>query len=69
MKTIIAFTLLFVLSLPALAEDEFVAPGPKVGDTIPEFSLVDQSGEEQSLKTIADDYQHVAIVFHRSADW
>ena len=42
--------------------------GPKVGDALPEFSLRDQGGHIQSLKSLLGPEGGV-IVFFRSADW
>jgi hypothetical protein len=42
--------------------------GPKIGDALPEFSLRDQVGHIQSLKSLLGPKGGV-IVFFRSADW
>lgn len=42
--------------------------GPKVGETIPVFIALDQSGRQQTLETIAGPAGAV-IAFNRSADW
>lgn len=42
--------------------------GPKVGDALPEFSLRDQGGHIQSLKSVLGP-KGAVIVFFRSADW
>ena len=42
--------------------------GIKVGSTVADFSLPDQSGKNRKFSDIASDGP-VAIVFHRSADW
>jgi hypothetical protein len=42
--------------------------GPKVGNTIPPFSLPDQFGHRQTLETISGPAGAV-IAFNRSADW
>jgi len=42
--------------------------GPKVGETIPSFSAVDQYGRRQTLETISGPAGAV-IAFVRSADW
>jgi len=42
--------------------------GPKVGDALPEFSLRDQNGQVQSLKSLFGP-KGAIIVFFRSADW
>ena len=42
--------------------------GPKVGETLPEFSLRDQGGQVHSLKSLLGS-KGAIIVFFRSADW
>jgi hypothetical protein len=42
--------------------------GPKVGEPLPEFSLRDQDGHVQSLKSLLGP-KGAIIVFFRSADW
>lgn len=42
--------------------------GPKVGETIPVFSALDQFGRPQTLATIAGP-AGALIAFNRSADW
>ena len=42
--------------------------GPKVGEAIPDFSLRDQNGHVQSLKSLLGP-KGASIVFFRSADW
>lgn len=42
--------------------------GPKVGEPLPQFSLQDQSGRNQSLKSLLGP-KGAVIVFFRSADW
>jgi len=42
--------------------------GPKVGDTLREFSLRDQTGQMRSLKSLLGPNGAV-LVFFRSADW
>jgi len=44
------------------------APGIAVGEPAPDFKLMDQDGQEQSLKQLIAE-QNVALVFYRSADW
>ena len=44
------------------------AVGPKVGATIPDFSLPDQHGEMRSLKSLLGP-KGTVLVFFRSADW
>ena len=42
--------------------------GPKVGDSLPEFTLRDQSGQAHSLHSLLGS-KGAIIVFFRSADW
>jgi hypothetical protein len=42
--------------------------GPKVGEALPEFSLRDQNGHVESLKSLLGP-RGAVIVFFRSADW
>ena len=49
------------------APDEMT--GIKVGEKAPEFTLKDQSGEEQSLATLLEKEGITVLVFYRSADW
>jgi hypothetical protein len=42
--------------------------GPQVGDVVPSFSLVDQSGRTHTLKSILGP-RGAIVVFFRSADW
>ena len=42
--------------------------GPKVGEALPEFSLRDQGGHIESLKSLLGP-KGAVIVFFRSADW
>ena len=44
------------------------ALGPQVGETVPDFSLPDQHGAEQTLEDIMGP-RGALILFHRSADW
>ena len=42
--------------------------GPQVGQTVPDFSLTDQSGRTQTLRSIMGP-RGAMLVFFRSADW
>lgn len=42
--------------------------GPNAGATIPRFSLKDQNGKAQTLRTLAGP-SGTMLVFYRSADW
>ena len=42
--------------------------GPQVGEHVPDFSLTDQTGKTQTLKSIMGP-KGAMLVFFRSADW
>ena len=42
--------------------------GPQVGQRVPDFTLVDQSGKEQTLQSIMGP-RGAMLVFLRSAEW
>ncbi|MBI2835469.1 MAG: hypothetical protein HYX76_13680 [Acidobacteria bacterium] len=42
--------------------------GPQVGETVPDFSAVDQFGRTQTLKSIMGP-NGAMLFFNRSADW
>lgn len=42
--------------------------GPRVGETVPAFSLVDQSGAARDLQSLTGP-DGLLLVFSRSADW
>ena len=42
--------------------------GPQVGERVPDFSLVDQSGMRRTLQSAAGK-NGLMLVFFRSADW
>ncbi len=65
MTRMIAMMTVALFALGARADD---APGLKVGDKAPEFSLVDQNGKKRTLKNLSNG-KKVALVFHRSARW
>jgi hypothetical protein len=56
------------VSLIAVHALSAIRTGPEPGTNIPDFSLPDQNGKTQSLKTIAGP-KGALIVFYRSADW
>jgi hypothetical protein len=56
------------LPLAAAAKAPEEAPGLKVGDKAPAFTLKDQSGKERSLDELLKKGP-VAVVFYRSAAW
>jgi cytochrome oxidase Cu insertion factor (SCO1/SenC/PrrC family) len=50
------------------AKVDLESVGPKVGASLPDFSLRDQRGEAHSLKSLLGP-KGAVIVFFRSADW
>jgi hypothetical protein len=58
---------LFVLSATALY-GQTTGTGPTIGQPVPEFSLQDQSGRTQTLKSVSGP-KGTMLVFFRSADW
>jgi hypothetical protein len=42
--------------------------GPQVGQRVPDFTLVDQSGRQRSLQSLMGE-KGLILVFSRSADW
>ena len=42
--------------------------GPQVGERVPDFTLLDQTGKSQSLQSIMG-RRGAMLVFVRSADW
>ena len=42
--------------------------GPQVGEPVPDFTLLDQTGKSQSLQSIMG-RRGAMLVFVRSADW
>ena len=42
--------------------------GPQLGEPVPDFSLVDQSGTPRTLQSVAGK-NGLMLVFFRSADW
>jgi cytochrome oxidase Cu insertion factor (SCO1/SenC/PrrC family) len=52
----------------ATAAVDLEALGPKVGATIPDFTLPDQQGEMRSLTSLLGP-KGAVLVFFRSADW
>ena len=45
-----------------------VPTGPKVGESVPDFRLLDQHGAVQTLRSILGP-KGALLVFYRSADW
>ena len=62
----------FLAPSPTYAQGE-EAPdsmtGLKVGETVPDFTLKDQDGNEQSLKGLLAKEGTTALMFVRSANW
>ena len=65
--TAIALRLGLVTIVAAQAPDP-QALGPKVGERVPEFSLLDQHGTMRSLRSTLGP-KGAVLVFFRSADW
>ena len=42
--------------------------GPKIGENVPEFTLPDQQGIQQTLESIMGP-NGAMLLFHRSASW
>jgi peroxiredoxin len=61
-----------LLTVNALAQEvrkvDLSKLGPRVGATVPDFSLADQHGKRQTLQSIMGP-KGAMIVFYRSADW
>jgi cytochrome oxidase Cu insertion factor (SCO1/SenC/PrrC family) len=55
-------------SQPSPAAVNVEALGPQVGARVPDFTLPDQSGRQQSLSTLSGP-KGLMLVFNRSADW
>ena len=63
------FGLAAVLTLAlAQAQPDVQKIGPQVGERVPDFSLVDQSGATRTLQSVAGK-NGLMLVFFRSADW
>ena len=58
---------LFVLSVTALYGQN-IRTGPAIGQPVPAFSLLDQQGRSQTLKSVSGP-KGTMLVFFRSADW
>ena len=54
--------------MPEATAENTEAPGIKVGEKVPAFTLKDQNGKEFALTNMLGKGS-VALVFHRSADW
>jgi len=51
-----------------LSAQSEIPTGPAVGQKVPEFEAVDQSGRTQTFETLKGD-KGLLLLFHRSADW
>jgi cytochrome oxidase Cu insertion factor (SCO1/SenC/PrrC family) len=51
-----------------LSAQSEIPTGPAVGEKIPEFEAVDQSGRRRTFETLKGD-KGLLLLFHRSADW
>jgi len=54
--------------LDAQSEPASIPTGPAVGEQVPDFEAVDQSGRRQTFETLKG-VQGLLLLFHRSADW
>ncbi len=53
---------------PPAAAPNVAALGPQVGHNVPDFTLLDQHGQEHSLSSLMGP-KGLILVFNRSADW
>ena len=59
---------ILAMAAAALRAEAAVATGPEIGQAVPAFSLADQTGAMQTLKSVMGP-KGVLLVFYRSADW
>ena len=71
----LALALLVIMVLPAMIpasaagqEIDVSKLGPQVGERVPEFTMTDQNGAEQTLRSVVGPNGAVVVLF-RSADW
>lgn len=64
---ILAFSVAALAPLLMSAQSE-IPTGPAVGQKIPDFEAVDQSGRRQTFETLRGP-KGLLLLFHRSADW
>jgi hypothetical protein len=50
------------------AQNDALRTGPRVGEKVPDFALLDQNGKEHSLQQLMGP-KGLLLVFVRSADW
>lgn len=55
---------LFLMSTPALG----IAAGPEVGESVPAFEAIDQSGNARDFASLTGE-RGLLLLFYRSADW
>lgn len=55
---------LFLMSAPASG----IAAGPEVGESIPAFEAIDQSGTARDFASLTGE-RGLLLLFYRSADW
>jgi peroxiredoxin len=71
-RTALLCALVASISVVALAQDgrrvDVSKLGPQVGETVPDFNLVDQHGSKRTLQSIMG-AKGAMLVFYRSADW
>jgi hypothetical protein len=58
----------FLAAVSLAAQVDIATSGPQVGGRAIDFSLIDQTGKTQTLKTVAGP-KGTMLVFFRSADW
>jgi hypothetical protein len=70
LRTLILVSLLAVpgVTRAQIAAAAALPTGPAVGQPIPEFEAVDQSGRRQTFQTLRGP-KGLLLLFHRSADW
>ena len=59
---------ILAIAAAALIAQAVVTTGPEIGQAVPAFSMADQTGKMQTLKSVMG-RKGVLLVFYRSADW
>jgi len=59
---------ILALAATALVAQAAVPTGPEIGQAVSAFSMADQTGTMQTLKSVMGP-KGVLLVFYRSADW
>ena len=59
---------ILAIAAAALIAQAAVTTGPEIGQAVPPFSMADQTGATQTLKSVMGP-KGVLLVFYRSADW